>query len=319
MKFDMTTFGETMIRISIRAGKSIANTNEAELYTGGTESNTAVALSRLGLKTAWVSRLTDNSLGRRIEADISRYGVDTSKIIWTKDDRVGSYYVEFAIPPRKISVLYDRKHTAISKLKPDELDWNFLLNTRIIHLTGITPALSSSCKDAVEEAIKRAKRANIPISFDVNYRAKLWKQEEARNTLSPLIQDISLLIMTKDDAETVFNIKGEPDSVIRKIKDLFKPEVAVLTVGAKGALCFDSKKIFSEAGFQLGEVVDRLGAGDAFTAGMIFGFLKEDLELGLKYGVAMSAMKMGMLGDYFWATKEDVEEVIKASSGDIRR
>jgi len=319
MKFDLTTFGETMVRISVRAGESLENTTRVDLHTGGTESNTAVALARLGMKTAWVSRLTDNALGRRISADIARHGVDISGVIWTKEDRVGTYYLEFATPPRSSAVLYDRRFSALSKLKPEEMDWKFLLNTRILHLTGITPALSPGCKQVVAEARKRAFQKKIPVSFDLNYRAKLWSPEKAAKTLAPLLTDCTILTMTREDAETVFKIRGEPDAVVRELKRRFNPEIAVLTLGGKGGMTWDGRKLLFEPGYPITETIDRLGAGDAFTAGLIFGWLQNDLELGLKFGIAVSAMKLGMSGDYFWGTREDVEQVLKSRGGDVRR
>jgi 2-dehydro-3-deoxygluconokinase len=318
-KFDMTTFGETMVRLSVRPGYNLSNTNEIDIHTGGTESNAAVALARIGMKTAWVSRLTDNALGKRIEFDIKRHGVDTSGIVWTPEDRVGAYYVEFATPPRASTVLYDRRHSAISRLKPKDLDWNFLLNTRLLHLTGITPALSPTCKTAVMEAVRRAKARRIPISFDVNYRAKLWKPAQAAKAISPLLRDCTMIIMTSDDAATLFNLKSEPETVVKRIQYLFHCKVAVLTIGGKGALVWDGNKVLSEPGFALNEVVDRLGAGDAFAAGMIYGFLANNLELGLKYGIAMSAMKIGMRGDYWWGTKAEVDQILKGREGHVSR
>jgi 2-dehydro-3-deoxygluconokinase len=319
MKFDFTTFGETMIRVSVRPGQTLENASQVDLYTGGTESNTAVALSRLGMKTAWASRLTDNALGQRIKADIARHGVDTSRVIWTPKDRTGTYYVEFATPPRSASVTYDRQHSAISRLRPEDLDWNFLLDTRILHLTGITPALSPGCQRTVAEAVKKARTRKVPVSFDINYRSKLWKPGAAAKALSPLLRDSTLVIMTQEDADVVFKLKGEPEKVVRKIRENFHPRVAVLTMGGKGALAWDGDMLLHEPGLPLQEVIDRLGAGDAFTAGLIFGFLQNDLALGLQFGIAMSAMKMGMIGDYFWATRAEVEQVIKSRGRDVRR
>jgi len=319
MKFDATTFGETMVRLSVRPGQNLANSYELDMHTGGTESNVAVALARLGLKTAWVSRLTDNPLGKRVEFDIRRHGVDTSGIIWTKNDRAGTYYVEFATPPRPSAVLYDRRHSAISKLKPAELDWNFLLNTHLLHLTGITPALSPTCKAAVAEAVRRAKAKRIPLSFDVNYRAKLWKPSEAARALSPLLRQAALIIMTSEDAAALFNLKGEPEKVAQRIQYLFHCRVAVLTIGGRGALVWDGNRVLHEPGFALTEVVDRLGAGDAFAAGIIYGFLQNNLALGLKYGIAMSAMKIGMRGDYWWGTKAEVDQALKGRESQVSR
>ncbi len=319
MKYDLTTFGETMVRLSIRSGESIEDVSSVDFHTGGTESNTAAALARLGMKTAWVSRLTDNVLGRRIEADIARNGVDTSGIIWTTADRVGSYYVEYAAPPRTPSVLYDRRRSAAAGMSAHEIDWSLLLNTRILHLTGITPALSVACKNAVEFAISKAHRKKTPVSFDVNYRSKLWKSAVAAKTLAPIMYKTTLLIMTKDDSDIVFKFDSAPEKAVREMKAEFKVDVAVLTMGNSGALAWDGKRLLHETGFPLQQVVDRLGAGDAFTAGLIFGFLNNDIGAGLKYGITMSAMKMGMRGDYFKAGRAEVERIMKNRGGDVRR
>ena len=319
MKFDMTTFGETMIRISVRAGRTFANCSETDLHVGGTESNTSAALSRLGMKTAWLSRLPDNALGRRIEADVTRHGVDTSAVIWTRNDRAGVYYVEFATLPRSVTALYDRRWSAMSKLKPEEVDWNYLLNTRMLHLTGITPALSSGCRRTMAEAIKRARAKKAPISFDVNYRAKLWKPGTAAKILAPFLRDSTICIMTLEDAATVFNIDGDPEEVVRKIRKQLSPGMAVLTMGKEGALAWNGRELVRESGRPVREVIDRVGAGDAFAAGLIFGFLQKNLRLGLKYGMFMSSMKMGMRGDMFWASREDVEDAIKSHAREVRR
>jgi 2-dehydro-3-deoxygluconokinase len=133
------------------------------------------------------------------------------------------------------------------------------------------------------------------------------------------MRGVTLLVMTREDAKTVFNLSGEPEQVVRAVKKRFAPSIAVLTMGGKGALAFDGRKLLSEPGFPDVQPIDRLGAGDAFTAGLIFGFLRRDLALGLKYGIATSAMKMGMRGDYFWGSREEVEQVIRGRGGDVRR
>jgi len=319
MKFDLTTFGEAMIRISVRSGQTLENATRADLYTGGSEANTAVCLARLGMKAAWVSRLTANPLGRRVERDLARHGVDTSGIIWTQQDRVGAYYVEYSAPPRAAAVTYDRRHSAISRIAPKEIDWKFLLNTRVLHLTGITPALSPGCRQSVALAIQKARAKRIPVSFDVNYRAKLWTPSQAAKTLAPFLRQATIVIMTKEDAAKLFHLQGEPPQVVRRIKRHFHCPIAVLTAGGAGCWAGDGKILYEEPGYPLQEVVDRLGAGDAFSAGFLYGFLHKDLLLGLRYGVAASAMKLGMRGDHFWSGRAEVEQVIKSRGGDVRR
>ena len=319
MKFDMTTFGETMIRVSVRSGAKFINSPEADINVGGAESNAAVALARLGMKTAWTSILTDNHLGRRIEGDISAHGVDTSAVVWTSKDRVGTYFVEFAAPPRAATVLYDRKGSAASKLGPADIDWKYLLNTRILHLTGITPALSASCKRAVTEAVEKARARKIPVAFDVNYRAKLWSPKVAAKTLAPLLPKCALVVLSITEAARIFGLEGEPEELAKAVYERFRPGAVIITTGLKGAFAWDGKTLFHEPAYKIREVVDRVGAGDAFAAGLIFGYLQGDLQLGLRYGVATSAMKLGMRGDLFWATKDEVDHVIQTRGGDVER
>jgi 2-dehydro-3-deoxygluconokinase len=153
----------------------------------------------------------------------------------------------------------------------------------------------------------------------VNYRSKLWKPRAAAKTIGPLLKDCTLAIMTRDDAATVFNLRGEPEQVVREIRRRFGPEIAVLTMGGEGGLVWDGATLLFEPGYPLRGVIDRLGAGDAFSAGMIYGYLKNDLMLGLRFGIATSAMKLGMRGDYFWSSLAEVEEVIRSKGGDVRR
>jgi 2-dehydro-3-deoxygluconokinase len=319
MKFDMTTFGETMIRISVRAGKKFINSTEADIHIGGAESNAAITLARLGMKAAWISRLSDNYLGKRIEADVARHGVDTSEVIWTDKDRVGTYFMEFAVPPRAITALYDRAHSAASKLRPEDINWDYLLNTRVLHLSGITPALSKSCHRAAVEAVKQARARKVPISFDINYRSKLWSPKAAAKAIAPLIPDCTLAIMNVDEAAAVLGVKGEPDKVAVEVYDRYHPKVAVITAGLAGSFAWDGKTLLHEPAYPNREIIDRVGAGDAFAGGLIYGYLHNDLQLGLRFGIATSVMKLGMHGDTFWFTKEEVEQVIRSRGGDVER
>jgi len=319
MKLDMTTFGEAMLRISVRAGDKFINSTGADLHVGGAESNAAITLSRLGMKTGWVSRLTDNYLGRRIEADVSRHGVDTSEVVWTDKDRVGTCFMEFAVPPRAITALYDRANSAASRLKPEDINWDYLLNTRILHLSGITPALSKSCHRAVVEAVRNARARKVPISFDVNYRSKLWSPKAAAKAIGPLMPDCTLAIMNAEEAGTVLGVKGEPDNVAVEVYDRFHPQIVVITAGLKGSFAWDGKRLLHEPAYQNRGIIDRVGAGDAFAGGLLYGYLHDDLQLGMRFGIATSVMKMGLHGDTFWFTKEEVERVIRSRGGDIER
>ncbi|MGB2827078.1 MAG: sugar kinase, partial [Dehalococcoidales bacterium] len=184
---DVVTFGETMVRLSPPNYRRLEQTNLLDVSIGGAEWNVAVDLSRLGISTAWVSRLTDNALGWMIRNKAREHGVDTSHITWTKGDRIGIYFVEFGATPRPSSVLYDRSNSSISQVKPGEIDWKEALKgARWFHTSGITPALSASAAQVTAEALQAAKKAGCKVSYDLNYRGRLWTEEEARKCQEPL-------------------------------------------------------------------------------------------------------------------------------------
>lgn len=307
-----------MIRLSTASGERLETARRLDCFTGGAESNVAVALARLGLRTAWFSSLPNTPPGLRIERDISQQGVDTSNVIRTDTGRAGEYFVEFNSPPLPTRVIYDRENSAFSQISPEEIDWDAFLDTRLIHLTGITPALSSRCRDLVEAIIERASSRGIPISFDVNYRSLLWNSEKAATTLEPLLQKATIIISTKEDAKELFDLTGKNDQVLDRLHQRFGASVTVLTLGAKGAIGTNGSKIFRASGYEV-HPVDPIGAGDAFAAGILYGYLQNDLELGFSYGTAMSAIKMGICGDRFIAGKKDIEKLLVLKARKIER
>jgi 2-dehydro-3-deoxygluconokinase len=249
--------------------------------------------------------------------EAQRFGVDTSRVVWTQEGRVGLYFYEKGAPPRPSIVVYDRRHSAINTLKVDELDWDFIGQAKVLHLTGITPALSDFCRHLVAGCIFRAKERRMFVSFDVNYRSRLWTPEQARATLLTLLKGVDLLICTKDDAATLFNLTADIETIARQLQASLRiPNVAV-THGDK-AVVATPQGTFSQSGYQI-EEVDRLGAGDAFAAGLIYGLLQGDWELGLRYGLAMAAIKHTIPGDWFIGTKAEVEGIMQAQQRGVVR
>ncbi|MCM8814715.1 MAG: sugar kinase, partial [Candidatus Omnitrophica bacterium] len=200
---DVITIGETMIRFSTIDHKTLEQSEVLNFSVAGSESNVAISLSRLGMKTAWISKLIDNFLGRKIAQNIQSHGVDTSKVVWTDKGRVGIYFIEYGLPPRSIKVIYDRKNSAINWLKPEEIDWNYFNDTRMVHLSGITPALSKNCERLIRIAISEAKKRKRTISFDLNYRASLWDVRKAKSFFQEALPDIDILIAARRDIEKI--------------------------------------------------------------------------------------------------------------------
>src|SRR5713101_3871007 len=180
MSYDVITFGEAMIRLSPPNFLRLEQAHSLDLKVGGAELNTAVGLARLGRSAAWISRLTDNPLGRLIANRAREAGVATEHVVWTSDDRVGLYFLEFGAAPRASSVLYDRKGAAIAAIQPGTVDWRAVFTgARWFHVTGITPALSAGAAETTREALQAARAASVRTSIDLNYRAKLWSQADA--------------------------------------------------------------------------------------------------------------------------------------------
>lgn len=312
-RYDLTTIGETMLRLSVPEGERLERARQLDLWPGGAESNVATAVARMGFRAAWVSRLPRSPLGRRIEREVYGAGIDTSHVIWSEDDRVGAYFVEYASAPRRIEVVYDRRDSAAARLRPEEINWPAVLDTRILHITGITAGLSDSCLAVCRAACDRARDAGITLSIDVNYRAKLWSPEVAAEALLPLLQKATLVICGQADATTLWKLAGEPEDVLHALHERTQAPLVVLTLGEQGALALDEEgRVLLQAAVPA-TVVDRIGAGDAFSAGVLCGLLEGSLEMGLQYGAVMSAHKLTTAGDALCATRTEVLALLDAA------
>src|SRR5258708_659510 len=312
---DLITVGEAMIRFSTPSGTLLAEAPAMDVHVAGAESNVAVAVARMGHRARWLSRLTDNVLGRRIVHELTSYGVDCSGVAWTGEDRVGTYFLEFGAMPRPTRVIYDRAFSAASKMTPQTFDPAQLDDARVLHLTGITAPISDSCYALVAQMLDRACERGLHVVLDVNFRARLWTPQECTAKLSPLIEKVSTLIVSQRDAATVFEIRGSAEETLNALHKRFNvPQVAV-TVAEAGAVGLIQGAIHVAPGYRV-QMVDRIGAGDAFAAGLICGILRDDFVLGLRYGVAMSALQLSLHGDLFRLGEADVIELINSGIAD---
>ncbi len=318
---DVITFGETMWRLSPPGFSRIEEAVTLDVRIGGSESNTAVALSRLGVDAAWWSKLPANALGRRIENEIRRWGIDTSHVLWDTqtEARAGLYFVDFGVPPRATDVLYDRARSSACTLIPEEIAVEPIATSRLLHVTGITCALSDSCASAVTHAVQIAKANGTKVSFDVNYRSKLWLPQKAEQVLSALLPQIDLLLCPLSDAQILFGMAGSGEEIAHQFRDRFGIPSVVITCGGEGARATDDSGYWSASAYELGNIVDRIGAGDAFDAGVLYGYLQGDLQLGMEYGSAMAALKHTIPGDLLLATRTEIEAVLQGSTGGVKR
>jgi 2-dehydro-3-deoxygluconokinase len=328
MAVDVVTFGEAMIRLHPPNFRRLEQAYSLEMFAGGAELNTAVGLARLGRRTSWISRLTRNPLGRLIANRAREAGVNTDDIVWTDQDRVGVYFLEFGAAPRASSVLYDRKDSAIAHIQSGMVEWPRVFSgARWFHVTGITPALSPCAAAVTRESLQAARAAGAQISIDLNYRAKLWTPAEAGRWMSEFMQLCDVLISTEEDIERVLQIKGKDyEEVAGLVARRYPVQVVAITLRENPlvwknnwtAIAYRQGTIFRTKTYEV-EIVDRLGAGDSFAAGLIHGLLDGDLQKGLDYGVAASALKHSIPGDFDWITPEEVETLLKGQGLRISR
>ncbi len=314
MTYDVVTLGETMLRFTPPMLRRLEQTLDFELHVGGSESNTSVGLSRLGLKVAWLSRLTDNALGHIIARTITSQGIDTSQLVWTSDDRVGLYFLEEGKAPRSSQVIYDRKESAMSKMQPSDLPVEMFKKdtAKLFHTTGITLAISEGARSTATRAVELAKKADWLVSFDINYRRKLWTPEEARDGCEVVAQQADILFIPVRDAKAIYELKEDssPHSVLDFLSKRFPKAVIAMTMSANGAMAFTEGKVYQQDAFKA-EEVGRLGGGDAFSAGFLYGYLSDgNIERALKWGAAVAALKYSILGDFPLIQKHEAEALV---------
>ncbi len=309
-----------MLRLSVPEGVRLQAAAQLDMFPAGAEANVAALLARLARRSAWHSALPLSPLGRLITDHLRAAGVNLDGVIWRDNGRVGTYYIEFATPPRAAQVIYDRAGSVVTQVMPDDIAWDRLLDTRLIHLTGITPALSPSCADIIQSIIRRAKAEGIAVSFDVNYRAKLWSESEARAWLTPAIQGVDLLLCGQSDARRVFGLDGEPQAVVEQLAALSGAKQVVVSIGDQGAVGWDGTAYYQQPALPV-QVIDRIGAGDALAAGVIHGWLDGNLELGLRYGVTLAALALSQYGDMVLTTPDELAALVAQTNraGSVQR
>ncbi len=319
MNIDVIAFGETMLRFTPPGFDRLEQATTFELHIGGSESNTAVGLARLGCRTAWLSRLPETSLGHLVASTIGRYGVDVSHVVWSDTDRLGTYYLERGKPPRGSQVLYDRRDSAISKMQPSELPTQLFAagKAKLFHTSGITLGISESAAATAHLAAELAKAAGMLVSFDVNYRAKLWRPDAAHSHCVDFIQLGDIVFMPLRDAHTLFGLEElTDDAILQNLSSQFPHCTFVITLGARGAIAIDQHgKIYSQAAFPTTEV-ERLGSGDAFAAGFLANFLEQgSIASALRWGCATASLKYTIPGDLPLVHRSEVEALVASESG----
>lgn len=328
MGYDVVGFGETMLRFSPSPGARLEDASIFHAYVAGAESNVLACLARLGARCAWASALPSNPLGRRVASELRRHGVDTSGVVWMHNgSRLGVYYAEESAMPLGVQVQYDREHSACALVHPDSVDLAILDHARLLHLTGITPALKGGAREVFRRFLHHARDGGTRISFDVNYRAKMWNAREAAAGIEEACRAAHLLFCTGADAAALWDFTGEPRAVLEKMSNRFGGDNAeqtiILTVGREGAVHLSGGNYDESPAFP-SEGTSRFGSGDAFAAGYIAAYLKtsryceicEGSDVGpLRFGNAVAALKRCIAGDVATITPDDVRGVLQRREG----
>ncbi|MFQ6617194.1 MAG: sugar kinase [Fidelibacterota bacterium] len=350
-ELDLVSLGECMIRLSPPGHQRIEMTPYFEAWAGGGEYNVAYALSRFGLRTGWVSKLVNNPLGWFIRNHARGSGMDISEVVWVpydgvgRTDRIGLNFTEVGIGVRASVTLYDRGHSAASHMAPDEVDWGRIFNRRGVrwfHLGGIFTALSDSCAEVAKEAMQAAHRAGTIVSYDLNFRSKLWTSEKAIQVTRELVPYITVLIGNEEDFQKVlgFEVKGADDSfkklpvegykkMVKQVVETY-PHIQVVGTTLRevisgllnnwSAILYCEGQFFESQRYENLEIEDRVGGGDGFCSGMIYGFLngmshQDCVNLGAAHGALLQSTR----GDTSMVTLDEVIHVMKGGTARIKR
>ena len=265
-RFDLTTLGEACIRFATRVGESLAEAVSLDVQVAGSEGNVAGALAHLGWRTAWVSRLPAGTLTQRIVTTYQRAGVDLSGLEVVAGGRVGTLYLERHQPPRATRVTFDRRDSAFTTLEPGAVPWELLLDTRVLHLTGITSPLSPGVARTVAEAVDRAHARSVPVSYDVNYRSHLWSAEDCARVTLKLARRAAVLFCSHRDARLLFGAPDAVEGALDRLQELTEVGVVVMSLGPEGVAARIDGATHRHAATAV-PVIDRAGAGDALADG----------------------------------------------------
>ncbi|HEX3354755.1 MAG TPA: sugar kinase [Terriglobales bacterium] len=338
------TFGEIMLRLAPPGFEKILQTPQFVATFGGGEANVAVAVAQLGLPAAFVTVLPDkNPVADSIVGELRRFGVDTSRIVRGKG-RVGIYYLEGGANQRASKVVYDRDNSAIALAKPGDINWDHALeNAGWFHVTGITPAISSTASELALQAVRKAREKAITVSCDLNYRKNLWKWgKPVAEVMRELVKNVDVAIANEEDVQMALGIQAEVDVHSGKLDRAQYEKLTAKVLGeypnlkaiaitlreSKSAshngwsACLnDREKFMVSRSYEITHIVDRVGAGDSFAAGLIYGFQQLPTHgEALEFAVATSCLKHSIPGDFSRSTVDDVNALLKGSgSGRVQR
>jgi 2-dehydro-3-deoxygluconokinase len=321
-RYDLLTLGETLMRLSPPGAQRFDQARNFEIGIGGSELNVGCLLARLGRRVAWVSRLPEGPLGRIVDGEARRHGVDTSWVRWIANARLGLMFYEPGPEPRTSLVIYDRKNSAAAGLSFEDAPWDALMQASAwLHLSGITPALGPSCRALVLQLAALAAAAGKPVSYDLNYRATLTTPAEARAALEAVAPHLHLLVLAERDAQNVLGFAEAGEPLAEAIAARYGAPLVVLTrpPEAEPGTLLLAGGAFRYAPRYAVDVVDRIGAGDSLVGGLIHGLLDGDLDLAIRLGGFAAAVALATPGDINFLGPEDIARFQAGTIGGLVR
>lgn len=324
--FDLLALGEVLLRLSPPSNERLVRGETLQKQVGGAELNVVSGVSLLGLRTGIISKLPSNDIGTYAKNRIRFCGVSDDYLVYddSHDARLGVYYYENGAYPRKPGIVYDRMYTSINKIAVSDFEEELFVSTRCFHTSGITLALSSQCRKTAVEMMKRFKEAGALISFDVNFRGNLWTGNEARECIEEILPYVDIFFCSEDTARLTFLKEGDAKSIMKSFTETYPISIVASTqrivhspkVHTFGSVIYDARKntFYEEEPYRNIEVVDRIGSGDAYVSGVLYGLLSkpDDCQRALEIGNATSAVKNTIPGDLPSSDLREIETVIKA-------
>lgn len=324
-EFDLLSLGEIMLRLSPPSNERMTRGDTFSKQAGGAELNSATGAAMLGLRCGIISKLPANDLGMYIKNRVRLCGVSDDYLVYdeSKDARLGVYYYESGAYPRKPRIVYDRKNTSINKLSINDFDESIYSSTRCFHTSGITLALSPELRATTIEMIKRFKEHGTIISFDVNFRGNLWSGPEAKECVESILPYVDIFFCSEETARLTFLKEGDAKSIMKSFTKDFPVSIVASTQRIVhspkrhtfGSIIYSAKDdtYYEEAPYADIEVVDRIGSGDAYISGVLYGLLSHEGEYqrALEYGNAVSALKNTIPGDLLSTDLKEIDGIIR--------
>lgn len=315
-RYDVSTFGEGQLRLTVPRGDRLLTARSLSMTAAGSEANVAGLLAQLGHQTMWGSLVPVGELGDRILNEYRAVGVDLSHVKRTKEGRVALYFLESGEAPMPGRVTYDREHTPFRDIEPAAFEWDAVLDTRVLFVTGITTALTEKTSAFIRYAVTEAHRRGIEVALDVNYRSLLWSPQDARNTLRRLLGYVDILFCSRQDGQRVFGVAGaDGEQVAQALRESTGVKTVISTDRVNGVYYAgpEGNKNYEVA---VVPVTDRPGAGDAFVAGTLDGHLNGDILAGIGHGLRTASYALTHHGDL---THIDRADLTAPASSDIVR